>query len=104
MCRLAGDTLSAGSPPGLHWQVGVFLMGQCNGGHSVPTSLFGSLAKMVLPHLVITLMKPIHQGFSPLVANSPAGHGSRECQTLLMGNHDICCTPSPACSALSAGG
>ena len=30
--------------------------------------------------LVITLMKLIHQGFSPLVADSSVVHGSRECQ------------------------
>ena len=59
MCGLVGDALSTGSPPELHWQVGISLTGQPNGDHSALTSLFGSLAKTVLPHLVITLTKLI---------------------------------------------
>ena len=52
--------------------------------------------------LVITLTKPVHQGFSALVADSSAGHGGRECQMWLMGSHCICHTPGLACSAPSA--
>ena len=51
--------------------------------------------------LVITLTKPIHQGFSPLVADSSASHGGKECQMWLMGSHCICSTPGLACSTLS---
>ena len=54
--------------------------------------------------LVISLMKLIHQGFSPLVADSSASHGDGEYQMWLMGSHCICCTPDLACSEPSASG
>ena len=60
MCRLVGDALSTGPPPGLYWQVGVSLTGQPSGDHSILTSLFGSPAEMVLLLLVITQMKLTH--------------------------------------------
>ena len=53
--------------------------------------------------LVITPMKMIHQGFSPLAADSSASCGSREHPMRLMDSCCICCTPGLACSALSAG-
>ena len=54
--------------------------------------------------LVTTLIKPIHQGFSPLAVDSSAGCGGSECQMRLMGSHCICHTPGLACSALSTSG
>ena len=54
--------------------------------------------------LVLTLMKPIHSGFSPLSADSSAGHGDGEYPMKLIGSHYISCMPGLACSALSAGG
>ena len=102
MCGLAGDALSAGPPPELHQWVGVSLTGKLSGDHSILTSLFGSLAEMVLLLLVITQTK-LTLDFSLWVADNPAGHGSRECLMLLMDNHDICCTPGSACNTPSVG-
>ena len=59
MCGLAGDTLSAGPPPVLHWWVGVSLTGQPRVEHSILTSL-RSPAETVLFLLVITQMKLTH--------------------------------------------
>ena len=54
--------------------------------------------------LVITLTKPFHQGFSPLVTDSSASNGGRQWQMWLMGSCCICCTQGLACSAPSASG
>ena len=78
-------------------------MGQPSVDHSVLTFLGGSPAEMVSLVLVVALMKLTHWDFSPWVGNSPANCGGGECWPLWMGNHDICCTPGLACSALSVG-
>ena len=75
--------------------------GQSRVDHSILTFLLEFSAEAVVLLQKITQMELTCSDCSPQVGDSPAGHGSRECQTLWTGNHNTCCTPCPACSALS---
>ena len=107
MCGLVGYAFSIGSPPGLYQWVGCPL--QDNLRETITPGLLcldPQLRRIDLACLlmVTTLMKLIHWGFSPLVADSSASCGSRECLMRLMDSCYICHTPGLACSAPSAGG